>query len=230
MKTSKVRNYSCKDEELPVICRNALVCVKRDLADFTTFSPIFNADYLRQFGEKIDLVDELVSPKMETDDLKNITRRLYRTMDDLLEPVAKIRGYLLLAKDSVNVSAKDFGLTALRQKISSKDAEGTRQNLLLVVSYLKKYQEQLTAVGLTVNTVEQLESALSAIANDNQLQFEITGKRKDIVQNNLKVLNELYKHLMDILNTGKLLYQTANPSKAKEYSFSILKKSVRQTT
>jgi hypothetical protein len=137
MKTLGERNYKCKNEELPVICKNALACLKRDLADFTAFSPLFNEEYVNKFEKKINLIDELVLPKTETDELKKITKRLYQTMDSLLNPIAKIRGYLLLAKDSVEVTPKNFGLSPLSRKISDRDAEGARQNLLLVNSFLK---------------------------------------------------------------------------------------------
>jgi len=43
MAQNHARNYNCKDEELPVICRFAAFSLKRDIADFTAFSPKFNA-------------------------------------------------------------------------------------------------------------------------------------------------------------------------------------------
>jgi hypothetical protein len=228
MKQSEItRNYNCKDEELPVVCRYALSCIRRDLADFVAFSPVFNEDYLNGFQAKINLVDELVLPKIETDELKKITKRLYLTMDNLLDPIAKIRSYLRLAKDSAPVSAKDFGLTLLSRKIACRDAEGVRQNLLIVNAYLEKYSEPLVAIGLNKAIIEQFTAAVTSITNDNQLQFEIVNKRKTIVQNNLKALNELYGQLIDLLNVGKSLYKNTNPLKAKEYVFSALKKNVR---
>jgi hypothetical protein len=229
MKTLGIRNYKCKNEELPVICRYALSYLKRDLADFAAFSPVFNDAYVENFAEKINLVDELVLPKLETDELKKITARLYRTMDDLLAPVAKIRAWLGLAKNSVGLSAKDFGLTLLSQKIASRDAEGVHQNLLIVVSYLKKYEEALAAVGFDRAIIEQLSNAGAAIVDDNQLQFDIVSKRKATVQKNLGVLNDLNSQLTDLLNTGKLLYKNTDPQKSKEYVFNTLKKSVRNT-
>jgi hypothetical protein len=229
MKKVKTRNYNCKDEELPVICKNASTYLQRDLADFSAFSPVFNGDYITAFEVKINSIDELVSPKTETDEVKNITRRLYTTMDNLSDPIAKIRGYLRLAKDSIKTSAKDFGLTALSQKIMSRDAEGVRKNLLLVVAFLKKYKEPLNAVGLNDIIIEQLEAAVSSITNDNNLQFDITDKRKAIVQSNVEKLNDLYTQLIDILSVGKSLYKTTDPSKYKEYAFSALLKSVRNT-
>jgi hypothetical protein len=229
MKTSGIRNYNCKDEELPVICRYALSYLKRDLADFAAFSPVFNDSYVEKFTAKINLADELVLPQIETDELKKITGRLYLTMDSLRDPVAKIRAYLSLTKDTVGVSAKDFGLTLLTQKIASRDAEGVQKNLLLVVSYLKKYEEQLTVAGFDRTITEQLSAAISSIIADNQQQFDIVNKRKAIVQTNLAVLNDLYKQLTDLLNIGKSLYKNTNPLKSKEYVFNSLKKGVRNT-
>jgi hypothetical protein len=228
METSEVRSYKCKDEELPVICRNALYCYKRDLPDFTAFSPIFNGDHVNKFEEKINVVDELVLPQMETIELKKITRRLYETMDSLLDPITRIRGYLLLAKDTVGVSAKDFGLALLGRKISDRDAEGTRKDLLLVISLLEKYREPLIEVGFSDTTIEQFNDAVSSITDDNRLQFDIISKRKEIVRTNLSILNDLYAQLKDILNAGKLLYKKTNPVKYREYTFSALRKSVRR--
>ncbi|MDR2292864.1 MAG: hypothetical protein LBE11_05255 [Prevotellaceae bacterium] len=229
MKALGIRNYNCKDEELSVICRYALSYLKRDLADFAAFSPVFNESYVEKFVEKINFIDELVSPKLETDELKKITARLYSTMDSLLDPVAKIRAYLRLAKGSIGVSAKDFGLTLLTQKIASRDAEGVHQNLLIVVAYLKKYEDALVAVGFDKAIIEQLNSDVSSITDDNQLQFDIVSKRMATVQKNLAVLNDLYSQLTDLLSIGRSMYKTADPQKSKEYVFSSLKKSVRNT-
>jgi hypothetical protein len=227
MTTTEGRNYSCKDEELTVIGRYVLISFRRDINDFYTFSPVFNQEYGNNFNLKIEQVEELVSPKLETNDLKKITQRLYQTMDNLTDPILKTRSYLNLAKDTIGTSAKDFGLSLLSRKINSKDAEGVHQNLLLVNSYIQKYGDQLKAVGFSDAIAEQFKSAVISVREDNEKQFSITSKRKEIVQNNLKLLNELYTQLMEILNTGKALYKHTNPLKAKEYTFSSLLKSVR---
>ncbi|MDR3245502.1 MAG: hypothetical protein LBT50_03620 [Prevotellaceae bacterium] len=227
MEVKKERNYKCKDEELTVICRNVRLVLGRDLPDFSAYSPIFNDEYVNDFGNKIDSVDELITPKIETDELKKITKRLYKTVDDLVDPITKIRGYLRLAKDNVGLSAKDFGLTLLLKKINAKDAEGIRQNLLVVNAYLNKYGEALVAVGMTNDVFEQFKDAIAAVTDDNKRQFEIVSNRKAIVQNNLNVLNGLYNQLMEILNIGKLLYHGKDALKEKEYTFATLLKSVR---
>ncbi|MDR2382360.1 MAG: hypothetical protein LBD76_00530 [Prevotellaceae bacterium] len=228
MERLKNRDYKCKDEELPAICRNAMICLKRDLTDFTAFSSLFNETYIAEFEKKIDFVDELVCPKTETNELKKITKRLYETMDSLIDPIAKIRNCLLLAKKNVGVSAKDFGLAMLSRKISDRNAEGTRQNLLLVITFLEKYRVQLHSVGFSDSIIDQFNDAVSSITDDNQLHFDIVSKRKAIVQTNTPVLNSLHAQLMEVLNVGKYLYKGVNNPKYKEYSFCSLKKNIRR--
>jgi hypothetical protein len=227
MEGKKGSTFSCKQEELPAICIIVHSILGRDLALFSAYSPVFNQEYVDIFGNKISSVSELVVPKIETDELKKITKRLYKTMDDLVDPMTKIRGYLTLTKNTVGLSAKDFGLTVLRRKIDSKDAEGVHQNLLVVNAFLEKYREQLTVVGLNNDVTEQFNAAMVSIAEDNKRQFEIVSNRKAIVKNNQNVLNDLNAQLSEILNIGKLLFRGKDALKLKEYTFSTLIKSVR---
>jgi hypothetical protein len=227
MEVKKERTYNCKNEELSPICRIVHSILIRDLSEFSTYSPVFNQEYVNAFGDKINSIDELVTPKIETDELKKITKRLYKTMDDLVDPITKIRGYLTLTKSTVGLSAKNFGLTVLRRKIDSKDAEGVHQNLLVVNTFLDKYREPLTVVGLNNDIIEQFNAAIASIAEDNKRQFEIVSNRKAIVQKNQNVLNELNSQLSEILNIGKSLFRGKDALKVKEYTFSTLIKSVR---
>jgi hypothetical protein len=226
MTTSKERSYNCKDEELTVICRNAFGSFSRDKKDFFNFSSIFNEDYANNFYIQIGLAEELVSPIMETEELKKITQNLYQTMGNVGTSAAKTRTYLQLAKDTIGVSPKDFGLSPLSQKINNRDAEGVLKNLVLVNSHIQKYGEQLKAVGFPDSLADELKNAAASIQKDNQRQYEIFTKRKAIVQSNRKSLNELYGQLIEILNVGKTLYKT-DPVKVKEYTYNSLLKSVR---
>jgi hypothetical protein len=51
--------------------------------------------------------------------------------------------------------------------------------------------------------------------------------RKDIIQNNIGMLNNIYAQLNEILKVGKILYSDNNAAKAKHYTFAELKKNVR---
>jgi hypothetical protein len=60
-------------------------------------------------------------------------------------------------------------------------------------------------------------------ANSNQ----ILSNRKNIVQNNLGLFNDLYAQLTEILNIGKILYKATEAVKTQEHTFSTLLKQVR---
>ena len=228
MKNEKIiKKFNCKIEELPIICRFGLSIARRDLGDFTAFSPMFSVDYFNGFETKIIAVDELVSPKTETEEMKKITKRLYSTIDGLVEPLNKVRGYLQLAGSTVGMSDKDFGISLLAQKVRGRDAEGVRQNLLLVNTNIQTYLSELTAVGLNSEIVSILSDSIAPITEDNQQQFEIATKRKETVSENIGKLNELYLQLMEFLKVGNIIYKTSNPVKASEYLFTNLIKKVR---
>ena len=227
MTTSNQRDYNCKDEELPVICGFAAFSLKRDLAEFTSFSPKFTTAYVTDFETKIASVNEVIMPKSETLELKAITVRLYATMDGLTDSINRVAGYLKLAKGGLTITAADFGLTLLRKNISSKNAEGVISSLRTVNNNLTKYATVLGAQGLTPELAAKFVAAGTAVAADNQKQYEIVSHRKSIVQNNLGLFNSLYEQLTEILRVGKILYKANDAAKLQEYTFNSLLKQVR---
>lgn len=219
------RDYNCKDEELPVICTYADFSFKRDQADFAAYSPKFNPDYVAAFEAKIASVSEMIMPKSETLDRKNITTRLYTTMEGLVDPINRVSGYIKLAK--LKVTASDFGLTQLRKDLATKNAEGAINSLRTVRSNLTRNEAVLAEQGLTPELMNLFTEASVSINADNQKQYEILSNRKNIVQNNLGLFNELYGQLTEILNVGKILYKATDAVKTQEYTFIRLMKQVR---
>ena len=229
MATMSAREYSCKDEELPVICKFAAYSLNRDLADFTAYSPKFKPAYLTGFESNIATALDVIEPQSETMEQKAITSRIYSTLDGLIDPINRLTGYLKLADGSLGLSPHDFGVKHLRKSINAKDAEGAMNGLHTVNGNITKYKEALMAQGLTEDLIARFANAASAIASDKQKQFELISNRKNIVQNNLTLFNNLYAQLGEIHAVGKILYKSTNTAKLKEYTFSELKKRVRRT-
>ena len=213
MNATNQRSYNCKDEELPVICKFAVFSLKRDLADFKAFSPKFNDVYVTGFETKIASVSEVVMPGSETLELKNITARLYATMDGLVDPINRVSGYLKLAQAGLKTTTADFGLTELRKNIKAKNAEGAINNLRTVSNNLTKNAALLAAQGLTPELTSLFTTSSTSIAADNQKQYEILSHRKNIVQNNLGLFNGLYEQLTEVLRVGKILYKASDALK-----------------
>jgi hypothetical protein len=132
-----------------------------------------------------------------------------------------------LAKSEIPVLIADFGISGLRTKLRSRDAEGALHNLALVVANIAKFLTALTAVGFTDTLTEKFTEAITGITADNELQYNLLTARKELVQNNLGVFNDLYAQLMEFCEVGKMLYKTTNPARVQEYTFSYLLTKVR---
>ena len=230
MTNNQTRDYSCKDEELPIICNYTAFSLKRDLPEFTTYSPRFKQEYVDGFESKITAVTELIEPKSETVELKIITDRLYTTMDSMISPVNYLTGYIEMAQETLKISPADFGLKALRKGINTRDAENVIKNLHTINTNIRKHQAILTEQGLSEDLTARFITAYASIATDKQIQYKIISNRKNTVQKNLGMLNELYAQFTEILRVGKILYKDTDAAKLKEYTLNEQKKRVRRTS
>jgi hypothetical protein len=221
------RVYSCKNEELPIIGGYIAFSLKRDLADFATFSPKFNDGYVSDFRRKIVSASDLLSPRIETVELKITTNSLYTAFHDLNGLINRMAIYIKMAKTEIPVTFKDFGIIALRRKIRQKDAEGVEQNLHIVLENTHKYLKALKNEGLNDDFVAKLTNLDTSIAGNNQRQYEIISHRKELVQNNIFIFNDLYLQIANICDVGKVLYRKENSLKLQEYTFRDLLKKVR---
>ena len=193
---------------------------------FTAFSPKFDGTYVAAFEAKNVAVIEVLNPRAETVELKAVTDRLYKTMDALLDPIARVEKYVKIASGEISVSVKDFGLPKLRQKIWARDSEGVLEGLKTVNSYLDTYKSALTAHGLSDELITLFATSATLIRDDNQRQYEIVTARKKLVESNLHLFNELYGMIAEVCDMGKVIYR-GNAASRKEYTFTELRKRVR---
>jgi hypothetical protein len=223
----KLRNYKCKDEELPVVGGFLATSLKRDLNTFTELFPKFDGKYLDEFKERIRASIDIVPSEEETVELKTITHRLHGTIESLRAPVSKLSIYVKLGQAQIPLSTSDFGITKLLQKIHSKDVEGLLHQLRIVTDNIHTYRAALTQQGLSETILAQINDAAESAAADNTLQYEIVSKRRHLVQTNLDTLNDLFANIQEITNTGKAIYKKTDPAKAVDYTFQNLLRHVR---
>ena len=228
MATEIVRTYACSDDELPVICGFASYSLTRDLSDFSAYSSKFDAGYVTRFDTNTAAVSELVAPESETIVLKASSARLYAVFENLPDPVNRLEGYIGLAEKDLQISPDDFGLKALRKSFRAKEAEGTLDSLHNINANIKKYKDLLVKQGLTDDLINRFISFAETIAVEKKLQYKILTNRRAIVQDNIDMMNTLNQQLVEILKVGKILYNSNNPARTKEYTFTDLKKRVRR--
>lgn len=230
MSMNTPRSYNCKNEELSVICKFAAFNLNRDLPKFSAYSPRFSAGYVDGFKAKINVVSELVEPKSEIMELKLLNEQLYKRLDELITPINFLTGYINMANGQLKLSPTDFGLATLRKGIVSKDVESVIRSLQTVNTNIVKHKSVLAQQGLKDELIVRFTDDAAQIAAGKQNQYEMLSNRKNLVQTNQTLLNELFDQLNEILSTGKTLYKKVDLAKQKEYTFNELKKRVRKTS
>jgi hypothetical protein len=228
MTETTLRSYPCKDEELPVISRYAVINVKRDLAEFSSFSLKYNLDFVTDWEAKISKAEELVAPESETAEMKKINARITASMTGLMGSLKKLDTYIEMANGSINLSTADFGLSELRKGINVGDHEKIIDRLKNVNQMVVKYKPALVEQGFSDKLQEKMVNTYTALSADRQLLYQTRSNRLALVQSNVWFLNALYAQLKLILKTGKALFEGTDPLKVREYTFTELKKRVRR--
>jgi hypothetical protein len=227
MTTNVVRNYPGKDEELSAMAGYLEFSFVRDQADFRNFSTKFSDEYLQAYREKTLAVRELFFSAIETTKLKEATNLLYSTLDEVNIKLNHLAAYHSMAGKAIPGGVKLFGISSFHQKVNSRDAEGAIKALRVVNGNIVQYKAPLQEQGLTDDLILQLKQAETTLFDANQLQYQIISRRKELVQANLGLLNDLYETMVEICKVGKTLYKTTNALKLQEYTIAELLKRVR---
>lgn len=226
---SKVqRTFPCRDEELIPIAKFLSFSLKRDKNEISQVYNNINPDYIAATDALIAEVENLIEPQAETLAKKQITRALYESMEQIASRINFLATYLKLSKKELKLSDTDFGISALRKALRKEDVEAVVDNLKIVLTHTKKYSTVLQAHGMSSSFEAELDAMGAKIAADRQTQYELLSNRKNIVQNNIQKLNELYSRMGDIFSIGKSIYSKTNAVKANDYAFKKLLSKVRQ--
>ena len=221
------RIYSCKNEELLPIAKFTQFSLKRDLAEFTAFSAQFNDEYVASTEAMITEVENLLQPENETLALKLIFQNMDQQFMELQKNLYLVEGYVKLSKSATGLTTTSIGVSSIRKSLNKRDPESILKGMKILITNLQTHSSHLEQKGMPVTLIKTLQDIQVAIAENKQKQFEIRTGRADLVQNNQQVLNNLYFRLTEIYTIGKVLYKNSNPAKYKDYTFTQLKKKVR---
>ena len=223
------RSFKCRNEELVPIAKFTSFSLKRDLNEISQVYNNVNPDYIAATDALIADVENLLEPQVEMLAMKQVTKELNESMNDLLTQINFLATYLKMSHKALKISVTDFGLTNLRKAIYKSDAEAVVENLKIVLIHTKQNSDVLQANGMSSNFVEKLEALNTKIAADRQKQFELLRNRMLIVQDNTQMLNQLYSHILEIHLIGKSIFAKTNAVKLDDYTFKKLLSKVRQT-
>lgn len=221
------KKFTCRIEELPVLGGFIGISFESYIIDFINYSPDFKEPYLANYKARLNAVEEIVFSKKIGHELKLVTARLYKTMDELREPLNRLGGYVDRAVD-LSVNTKDFGIRKVRDSINRRDTEMFLSGMAFLIQNIDDNMERLAAKGFSDSSRELFLSVKNKVKEDNDLQNIKIGERSNLVHANMRKLNELWLLMSDIMKTGKILYKNTDAARAKEFTMTVLKDRIRQ--
>lgn len=226
METNVLR-INCRIEELPVLGRFLLSSMQEGLADFTNFSPDYDAAFMTEANDELAIVESLVHPRHYTAELKVITEQMYQSMRLLRDRIYLLEGYIKRA-EGLTIGQKDFGISEVRLKNNRGDVEGLIAALVYLEANVTNNMAALTAKGYTPVLHDQFTEIINKLRDDNTAQNDKINERNNRVVANYEVLNGFWDRLADISDAGKRIYRVLAPNKMDDFTMQKLKNRMRQ--
>jgi hypothetical protein len=217
----------CRIEEVPALGGFLINSLQTDLADFTAFSPDFDAAYVTTAQTQLTSITALLQPKTLTAELKVITLHMYNNMSAMEQKIDFLEGYIKRAT-GLTVSAKDFAISAIRKANNKKDVEALISALTYTLALANNATNLplLAAKGYTPAQNTALQTIKTELNDDNVAQNAKVNARNNLVIANYGAINDFWKILMDISDAGKRIYRDSN--KKDDYTMAVLKRRIRQ--
>jgi hypothetical protein len=215
-----------RKEEIVVIGEITLEQLKRDKADFSAYSPIYDSDYITTFATSVDKAKALVTTEILIAQGKIITETLYKDVDGLKKIINKLEGYVKRAKN-LTINIKNFGIHEVREKVNSRDVEGLLMCLSTLTGNITNNKTELEAVGYTPAAFTELKTLQTKISKGNVGQTMQDESQSETVEANNKAFDELDTTIKDVLDAGKRIYMFGDKKKVEEYTYQKLLKRVR---
>ena len=224
-----VLRIQCRVEELPVLGGFVLSSMQGSLADFTAFSPDYNAGFMTTANADMVAIEALINPKQLTKELKVITKRIYTNQGILRSKIDFLEGYINRAT-GLTMDKKDFGISDVRKKNNSGDIEGLIGALAFLITNVNIATNltALTAKGFTSAQNTALTTLKDAFKNDNIAQNNKVNDRNNKVIANYAKLNAFWDKIMDVSDAGKRIYKATAPNRLDDFTMSKLKARIRQ--
>ncbi|MDR1879039.1 MAG: hypothetical protein LBQ64_05690 [Bacteroidales bacterium] len=214
-------------EDLPVIADFVIVSLRRDLANFSTYSPKFNDSYLDVFEGKIAKVKSVIAGKIFTKELSKVTINLKDAVGELRPKLNKIEGYVKMADKSLSTTIVGFGISAVRQPLNRGNVEGVTKTLGDLLHIIENNRNVLSEQGLSDEMVNVLRNAREEIERLNNLQNQIISQRAIAVEENSAVFDDLWKTISETLTAGRSLYKGVDAARIKDYTLTELEKKLK---
>jgi ribosomal protein S7 len=227
MKTKKM--FPCKIEDLPVIAETIVGSARRDIADFSDFSPEFTGLYFDAIDAKIVVCGKKLRSWVVVRELKTTTELLVSKTYQLRPKLNLLEGYLKLSTGSLDVKESDLGLAVVRNAISKGNTEGVVLSVTNLLAGVRRNQAALEAKGMNPLLIDEIAALAQDINTLDVKQNEQESIRNRLTEENIDLFNDLWKTLVPVLETGKALYRIVDEAKLKDYTVAQLIKRLNRS-
>ena len=198
-------------------------------ADFDAYSPIFGETYIADYDASASTVEKLVSPLIQTGELKLITKKIKATYKQLRNVLNDIEFYVEYASGELSMASYDFPIKPVRDQISRKNDEGAVLGLKTLDSLLTENAAPLAGVGYTTEKSQELKDLIKELENASLNQTRKAQERAQIVKDNGSVIEAHWKMIRQVCDAGKRIgRRLGNKLMVKAFTMTELKKKVRQ--
>ena len=202
--------FTIRQEEYTTLADFIISSFIRDQEKFTARFPKFNAAFLAAFTAKLDVLKELESTLLISEEQKATTAALYQEATELNNELNFVSNYL-----------QDAGLnqaiiTPLKNDLFAHNIEGAVLKIESIKQYLVANQPALEDEGMAPDFPSKLADHKISLAKKNKEQNEFMKSHRELTDANLAHYDELYDFITKIANKGKLLFK--NTVYQNEYS------------
>jgi hypothetical protein len=228
-----VRLFRCRIEELGPVNRMVRDMFTTNRTDYGKASPDYAAAaFVEGWDKKQEAFEKLVPTAARRATDQEVTIAMTAVARDLRDPLNFLNIRLNRAeKDQLlTVDADKFGLSQVRNEITTRDMEGLDGALqyLLVMLETPQNLAALIAKGHTEADTKALTDARQQVADFNAAQNTNQNAALALTEENIKAGNALWEYVAEVLETGRLLYKESQPKKARTFTLATLMKRIRR--
>lgn len=213
----KKKDFRLRLEDFPVFGEFVESSFLFDKPLFEAYSPLYANGFTEDFHSKLDAAREIALPQVITGKMRKATETQYVAQESMLKLLAHLERYCQLAAEELPFKMDALKLSGFRNSLRAHDSEFSLAGAKFVQQTLQPYLGILQEKGLTTGIMDEFGKLIEVIRTNNLEQNNLMNELRRKVEENMTLLNDLWKMIHNIMKTGKLIHQN-NPVRKAEYT------------
>jgi len=198
------RIYSTSDMNLTLFAYLLLEILTEKLSDFTNFRSSFNAQFVADFKQEIDVAFHTISDKQKRKEIAVVTGSVLNVMEDCRKQYKVVMNSASEVFEGMPGILDEFGKSTYSSVRYQHEKMFYFMENLYKVS--KKYETELLGTGLSQAKIDHSQTLANALQEAVGNQNTGFGSRTSTTTHRIIRMNTLYKTVMSIRKAGALIY------------------------